>query len=233
MKVIIVGAGSVGSSIARELLAHGHDVQLIDEKPEVVGRSGLRGARWLFGDACELSTLKEAGLDDVDVVVSATGDDKVNLVVSLLAKSEFGVGRTVGRVNNPKNDWMFDDAWGVDVAVNTPRLMTALVEEAVEIGDLVRLLTLQTGVTSMVEFTVPHDSALIGATIGHIDWPEDSTVVAILRDDAPITPSPDDVIESGDELFFITSIAAEDQLRAVLRPEAETDGPAPAEIDTK
>ena len=138
MKVVIVGAGSVGSSIARELLAHKHEILLIDEKPEVIGRSGLRGAHWLVGDACELSTLQDAKLEDADVVVSATGDDKVNLVVSLLAKTEFGVGRTVGRVNNPKNDWMFDDSWGVDVAVNTPQLMTALVEEAVEIGDLVR-----------------------------------------------------------------------------------------------
>ncbi len=142
MKVVIVGAGSVGSSIARELLAHKHEILLIDVKPEVIGRSGLRGAHWLIGDACELSTLQDAKLEDADVVVSATGDDKVNLVVSLLAKTEFGVGRTVGRVNNPKNDWMFDDSWGVDVAVNTPQLMTALVEEAVEIGDLVRLLTL-------------------------------------------------------------------------------------------
>ncbi len=147
MKVVIVGAGSVGSSIARELLAHKHEILLIDLKPEVIGRSGLRGARWLVGDACELSTLQDAKLEDADVVVSATGDDKVNLVVSLLAKTEFGVGgRTVGRVNNPKNDWMFNDSWGVDVAVNTPpQLMTALVEEAVEIGDIVRLLTLQTG----------------------------------------------------------------------------------------
>ena len=219
MKVIIAGAGSVGSSIAKELLAHGHEVLLIDEKPEVVGRSGVQGARWLFGDACELSILKDAHMDEVDVVVSATGDDKVNLVVSLLAKSEFGVGRTVGRVNNPKNDWMFDDAWGVDVAVSTPRLMTALVEEAVEIGDVVRLLTLQTGVASLVSFTVPHDARLIGRTIGQVRWPADATVVAILRDEAPITPSPDDVIEGGDELFFISTIAAEDELRAVLRPE--------------
>ena len=220
MKVVIAGAGSVGSSIAKELLAHGHDVLLIDEKPECVGRSGLRGARWLIGDACELTTLKDAALEEADVVVSATGDDKVNLVVSLLAKSEFGVPRTVGRVNNPKNDWMFDDSWGVDVAVNTPRLMTALVEEAVEIGDLVRLLTLQTGVSSMVEFTVPHNSHLTGKTLGSIDWPLDATVVAILRDDAPITPSSDDVVEPGDELFFITTIAAEDELRAVLSPGA-------------
>lgn len=218
MKVVIVGAGSVGSSIARELLAHKHEILLIDLKPEVIGRSGLRGAHWLVGDACELSTLQDAKLEDADVVVSATGDDKVNLVVSLLAKTEFGVGRTVGRVNNPKNDWMFNDSWGVDVAVNTPQLMTALVEEAVEIGDLVRLLTLQTGVSSLVEFTVPHDSHAIGLTVGSIDWPEDSTLVAILRDQAPITPSRDDVIDGGDELFFVTTIAAEDQLRELLSP---------------
>lgn len=218
MKVVIVGAGSVGSSIARELLSHKHEILLIDLKPEVIGRSGLRGAHWLVGDACELSTLQDANLEDADVVVSATGDDKVNLVVSLLAKTEFGIGRTVGRVNNPKNDWMFNDSWGVDVAVNTPQLMTALVEEAVEIGDLVRLLTLQTGVSSLVEFTVPHDSHAIGLTVGDIDWPEDSTLVAILRDQAPITPSRDDVIDGGDELFFVTTIAAEDQLRELLSP---------------
>lgn len=216
MLVVIVGAGSVGCSIARELLSHKHEILLIDPKPEVIGRSGLRGARWLVGDACEISTLREAKLEEADVVVSATGDDKVNLVVSLLAKTEFGVGRTVGRVNNPKNDWMFDDSWGVDVAVNTPRLMTALVEEAVEIGDLVRLLTLQTGVASLVEFTVPEESHVIGLMVGSIDWPHDSTLVAILRDEAPITPSNDDVIEAGDELFFITTIPAEDELRALL-----------------
>jgi trk system potassium uptake protein TrkA len=227
MKVVIAGAGSVGSSIARELLSNNHDILLIDEKPEVIGRSGLKGARWLIGDACEITTLRDAKLEEADVVVSATGDDKVNLVVSLLAKSEFGVGRTVGRVNNPKNDWMFDDSWGVDVAVNTPRLMTALVEEAVEIGDLVRLLTLQTGVASLVEFTVPQDSTLIGRTLGSIDWPHDSTVVAILRDDAPITPSTDDVIEARDELFFITTITAEEELRLVLVPRAGNgSGPA-------
>lgn len=216
MKVVIAGAGSVGSSIARELMSHGHDILLIDQKPESVARSGIADACWIIGDACELTTLKEARLEEADVVVSATGDDKVNLVVSLLAKSEFGVGRTVGRVNNPKNEWMFDDSWGVDVAVNTPRLMTALVEEAVEVGDVVRLLTLQSGVASIVEFTVPPTSAYLGRTLESIHWPADATVVAILRDDQPITPSGDDVIDSGDELFFISTIAAETQLRQLL-----------------
>lgn len=222
MIVVIVGAGSVGCSIAKELLSNGHDTLLIDPKPEVIGKSGLRGARWLVGDACEISTLREAKLEEADVVVSATGDDKVNLVVSLLAKTEFGVGRTVGRVNNPRNDWMFDDSWGVDVAVNTPRLMTALVEEAVEIGDLVRLLTLQTGVASLVEFTVPEDSHFIGSMVSAIQWPHDSTLVAILRDEAPITPSGDDVVEAHDELFFITTIAAEHELRTLLTDQPPT-----------
>lgn len=217
MKVVIIGAGAVGSSIGRELLSHGHQVLMIDQKPEVVGRSGLKGAQWLFGDACEISVLREAQLEDMDVAVSATGDDKVNLVVSLLAKTEFGVKRTVGRVNNPKNDWMFDDSWGVDVAVSTPRLMTALVEEAVEVGDVVRLLTLQTGVSSLVEFTVPEDSRLIGKALGRVPWPQDATVVAILRDERPITPSPDDLIEANDEIFLVTTIEAERALREVLQ----------------
>ena len=145
MRVVIAGAGSVGRSIARELLHNGHQV-LLDRQ----GRRRRPGqpvpeADWLLADACEIAALHEAGLADCDVVVAATGDDKANLVVSLLAKTEFGVPRTVARVNNPKNEWMFDEAWGVDVAVSTPRLMTALVEEAVSVGDLVRIFQFQQG----------------------------------------------------------------------------------------
>ena len=120
---------------------------LIDQEPEAIKVAAVPDAEWLLADACEITTLEEAGLADCDVVVAATGDDKVNLVVSLLAKTEFGVPRTVARVNNPKNEWMFDEAWGVDVAVSTPRLMTALVEEAVSVGDLVRHLHVPAGPT--------------------------------------------------------------------------------------
>ncbi|WP_138926427.1 potassium channel family protein [Glutamicibacter creatinolyticus] len=217
MKVMIAGAGSVGSSIARELLNNGHQVLIIDRDPDPAEQQELPEARWLRGDACELVVLQRAGLDDFNVVVSATGDDKANLVISLLAKSEFGVRRTVGRVNNPKNEWMFDDAWGVDVAVSTPRLMTALVEEAVEVGDLVELLSLKSGAVHLVEFTVPHDSALIGRTMGRVPWPEDTTMVSVVRDKSPFPPTRDDVIEGGDALFFLTTEEAREQLRKVLR----------------
>ncbi|MFI8598056.1 potassium channel family protein [Rothia koreensis] len=219
MQVLIVGAGSVGSSIAFELLGHGHRVTILDEKPEAIGRSDLRGATWLIGDACELSVLRQAEPETADVIVAATGDDKTNLVVSLLARSEFGVPRTVGRVNNPKNEWLFDDAWGVDVAVSTPRLMTALVEEAVEVGDVVRLLDLQAGGATLIEYTVPTDHAFIGSTVESVEWPAETTLVAILRDGIPVTPTGDDVLEGEDELFLITTPAGEQDLRSLFNAE--------------
>lgn len=222
MKVVIAGSGSVGSSIARELLANGHEILLVDTKPEVVSRSGLRGVKWLIGDACELAVLQEAHLETAEVLVAATGDDKANLVVSLLAKSEFGVGRTVARVNNPKNDWLFDESWGVDVAVSTPRIMTALVEEAVETGDLVRLLTLKSGQTALVEFTVPGQHWTEGRRLGSVSWPTDVSVVSIIRETRPITPSDDDVLEVGDEVFFLTTVEAEERLRGLLVTEDTT-----------
>lgn len=119
-------------------------------------------AEWLLADACELSSLAEARLDRCDVVIAATGDDKVNLVTSLLAKTEFGVPRTVGRVNHPDNEWLFTEAWGVDVNVSTPRIMSALVEEAVTVGDLVRLFTFRQGNANLVEMTLPTDSPYVG-----------------------------------------------------------------------
>ena len=218
MRVVIVGAGSVGRSIARELIRNGHTVLLIDRETDTDRVSKVPEASWLKADACELSALDEAGLADCDVVVAATGDDKVNLVLSLLAKTEFAVPRTVARVNNPKNEWMFDEAWGVDVAVSTPRLMTALIEEAVSIGDLVRIFEFQQGRASMVELTLPEGSAYAGARLGDITLPADTVLTAIIRDGRPIAPSRDDALEALDELLFITTAEGEDQLEDLLSP---------------
>ena len=102
-------------------------------------------ADWLIADACELSSLEEAGVQTCDVVIAATGDDKVNLTASLLAKTEFGVDRVVARVNDVRNEWLFSEAWGVDVAVSTPRAMVAAIEGAIDVGHLVRLMGLREG----------------------------------------------------------------------------------------
>ena len=218
MRVVIAGAGSVGRSIARELLANGHQVLLIDRDADDVKASRVPEASWLLADACEISALEEAHLEDCDVVVAATGDDKSNLVLSLLAKTEFGVPRTVARVNNPKNEWMFDESWGVDVAVSTPRLMTALIEEAVAVGDLVRIFEFQQGRAAMVEITLPPDSPFAGHRVGDVAWPEDTVLVAIIRDERPLAPTPDDAIEAGDELLFITTTQQEADLQQLVTP---------------
>ncbi len=227
MRVVIAGAGSVGRSIARELLHNGHQVLLIDRDADDVDASRVPDASWLLADACEISTLEEAGLAECDVVVAATGDDKANLVVSLLAKTEFGVPRTVARVNNPKNEWMFDEAWGVDVAVSTPRLMTALVEEAVSIGDLVRIFEFQQGHAIMVELTLTDQCPYAGVRLGDITLPDETVLVAIIRDGRPIAPTRDDTIEIDDELMFITTPEHEDEIETLLSPgDRPARGPA-------
>jgi trk system potassium uptake protein TrkA len=218
MRVVIAGAGSVGRSIARELLGNGHHVLLIDKDADDVQASRVPEASWLLADACELAALEEARLEEADVVVGATGDDKANLVLSLLAKTEFGVPRTVARVNNPKNEWMFDESWGVDVAVSTPRLMTALIEEAVSIGDLVRIFQFQQGRASMVEITLPEGSPFAGRRVGDVDWPTDTVLVAIIREERPLAPTADDAMEAGDELLFITTTEQEEKLQQLVAP---------------
>lgn len=221
MRVVIAGAGSVGRSIARELLANQHEVTLIDRQPSAMRVAQVADADWLLADACELPTLTQARTDECDVVVAATGDDKANLVISLLAKTEYGVPRTVARVNNPKNEWMFDEAWGVDVAVSTPRIMTAMIEEAVSVGDLVRIFTFHQSGADILELTLPEDSPLAGSLVGQIDWAADCVLAAIVRDDRPFQPSADDTLEGRDELLFVTGRdASEEQLATLLSTRA-------------
>jgi len=216
MRVAIAGAGAVGKSIAAELLENGHEVLLIDKNPRAIQVDSVPRAEWLLADACEITSLDDAGLERCNVVICATGDDKVNLVVSLLAKTEYGVPRVVARVNDPKNEWLFNESWGIDVAVSTPRLLSALVEEAVSVGDLVRLMTFRQSEANLVELTMPADAPLSGQRVGDIDWPMDTALVAILREGRVIVPHDDDPLEPGDELLFVTNEDVEDQLGELL-----------------
>ncbi len=220
MRVAIAGAGNVGRSIATELIENGHEVLLIEKEPRAIKSDSVPQAEWLLADACELSSLEEASLDTCDVVIAATGDDKANLVMSLLAKTEFGVPRTVGRVNHPKNEWLFNDVWGVDVAVSTPRLLSALVEEAVTVGDLVRLMTFHKSATNLVEMTLPASSPCVGMRIGTIHWPGDVVLVALIRDGHAQPPDRDGTLEAADELLFVTAQDYERELADMLSPRA-------------
>ncbi len=216
MRIAIAGAGNVGRSIATELVDNGHQVMLIERVPRMVRPERVPAAEWILADACELSSLQEADLSSCDVGVAATGDDKVNLVVSLLAKTEFAVPRVVARINRAENEWLFNEQWGVDVSVSKPRLMAALVEEAVSVGDLVRLMTFRQSEANLVEITLPENAPYVGHPVREVPLPHDSALVAILRGKRVLVPTPDDPLEVGDELVFVVTSEMEDSVRAVV-----------------
>ncbi|WP_439032759.1 potassium channel family protein [Gordonia terrae] len=217
MKVAIAGAGAVGRSIARELLVNTHEVTLFERNADHIDHDAVAGATWVLADACELANLEAAQLQTFDVMIAATGDDKANLVVSLLAKTEFAINRVVARVNDPRNEWLFDEDWGVDVAVSTPRLLASLVEEAVSVGDLVRLMTFRQGQANLVELTLPSNTPMAGKPVRRLALPRDAALVAILRGGRVIVPQSDDPIEGGDELVFIAPTEVEPALYEAMQ----------------
>ncbi len=219
MRVAIAGAGNVGVFIANDLVATGNEVMLIEQSPDVQARAATHaapGVEWVVADACEVTSLRKAGLENCDVVVAATGDDEDNLVVSLLAKQEFGVPRVVARVNHPKNEWLFNENWGVDLSVSTPHLITALVEEAVSVGHLVRILQFEGGNVRLVEVTLAENAPVIDKAIRDLDIPRDATIVAVVRGEHVVMPRGDTVFETGDEVLAMVTGDSEDDVRQIL-----------------
>jgi trk system potassium uptake protein TrkA len=224
MRIAIAGAGAVGRSVAQELVANHHKVLLIEQDRRRYEPAVVPDADWLLADACELTSLQEAELQICDVVIAATGDDKSNLTLSLLAKTEFGVDRVVARVNDFRNEWLFTDAWGVDVAVSTPVAMVAAIEGAIDVGHLVRLMGLRQGSANLAQLTLPADNPLVGRRVCDLQLPANSALVTILRGDRVIFPQRDDVLEAGDEMLFVAEADVEDRIRTMVH------GPTPPDL---
>jgi len=219
MKVVIAGGGSVGRFTAEQLVAAGHQVTILENDRAVVREykeQNSKGVTWHLGDACDVAVLASAGVADADVVASVTGDDEDNLVVSLLAKQEFGVPRVVARVNNPNNYWMFNDMWGVDVSVSTPHLITSLVQEAVTVGSFVRLMQLKGGKAELVEVTLADNSPARDKQLAELEFPRSATVVAIVRDGRVLVPNKETVLRVGDEVMALITEDAEAAVSKIL-----------------
>lgn len=215
MKAAIAGAGNVGTHIANDLAEAGHEVLLLEQDPDVAARLRLGdGVRVVVADACEPSLLTEAGLETCDVMVAVTGDDEDNLVISLLAKQVFAVARVVARVNHPNNQWLFNETWGVDIAVSTPHLLTALVEEAVSVGSLVRLLQFEDA--RLVEVTLAADSPAENRAIMELGVPRDATIVAVIRERHVIVPRGETVFEAGDEVLVLVTPESEGVVKTLF-----------------
>lgn len=217
MKVVIAGAGSVGAFIAEDLALAGHEVFVIEQDGDEVKKLRTQiNCKFVTADACEVSALQIAGVHDADVVVAATGDDEDNLVISLLAKQEFMVPRVVARVNNPKNQWLFNKTWGVDVSVSTPHLLSSLVEEAVSVGSLVRLLSFEKSGARLVEVTLAADSPANDFELSGLHFPKEASIVAIIRDNSVIVPRGETILRDGDEVVALVTIDAEATLKEIL-----------------
>jgi trk system potassium uptake protein TrkA len=194
VRIVVAGGGSVGTAIATDLTDRHHNVTLLEQRADIAERirRELPSLDVVTCDACEVSALQQVGLRDVDVVISATGDDEDNLVISWLAKQEFGVPRVIARVNNSRNEWLFDESWGVDVHVSTPQLITSLVDEAVEVGSVVSLMDLAHGKMKLAEVTLAEDAPVVqsGLTLDELRLPDAVRVVAVLRAHQPLHPQP-------------------------------------------
>ena len=221
MRIVVAGAGNIGRHLANDLNERGHQVTVIEQDPAVVERAqeDAPGVSFILGDACEPWVLDKAEVRTCDVMVAATGDDEDNLVISLLSKQEYGVPHVVARVNHPKNEWLFTEAWGVDVPMSPPHVLTAIVEEAVTVGDLVRLLKLERGQVTLVELTIDETAPVAGRPLYELRLPPDSAIVAILRRGHVVIPKPETQLVAGDEIMAIATQEAEESLRGALMGE--------------
>ncbi len=194
MKVVIAGGGSVGTSIALDLTDRHHVVTLMEQNGERAERlkTMMPGVTVYAADACEYTSLAAADVRSADVMIAATGDDEDNLVISWLSKQEFGVPRVISRINNARNEWLFNESWGVDVSVSTPALITSLVDEAVEVGAIIELMTLAHGKMRLIEVTLDANSPAVvdHLTLDELRLPDSLRVVAVVRNEQPLIPSP-------------------------------------------
>jgi trk system potassium uptake protein len=213
MRVVVAGVGNIGRYLSVDLASRGHDITAIDKLPEELARVVADNLQTLVGDACSPVVLERAGVRQADVVVAATGDDEDNLVISLLAKQEFAVPRVLARVNHPTNEWMFDETWGVDLAVSPPHLLTALVEEEVSSGDVVELLRLERGAVHLVEVRLDERSTSVGMRVRDLGLPADVVLVAVVRHGHVVACRGSTPLTEGDEVLALVPPGRQGELR--------------------
>ncbi|MCX4418736.1 MULTISPECIES: potassium channel family protein [Streptomyces] len=218
MNVLIAGAGRLGTQIAQVLSAARNAVTLVEHDEDRIAEiKGLPSVQLVAGDACEPVLLERAGALTCDLVIAATGRDEDNLVISLLAKRQFGVARVAARVNDAENAWLFDGRWGVDVAVPAATPLISLIEEATGATDTVALLRLSKAGVEVIETAITEDSRAAGHPLGEITLPAGTVVATVVRDGRPTVPSPEVTLLPGDELLLVSHEATEQEIHAAFQ----------------
>lgn len=217
-EVLIVGGGRIGAYLTTLLVAAGRTVTLIESDPARVDRLGhlLPAGHLVLGNGADPDVLESAGIRRADTVVTVTHRDETNLVVTSLAKFEFAVPRTIGRVNNPKNAWLYTDDMGVDVALNQADIIGHLVVEEMSLGEMTTLLKLRRGQYALVEEKVHPTSAAAGRAVGDLDWPATCVLVAVLRGPDLLTPTSNTILQPGDEVLAVLHSDVAHKVTALL-----------------
>jgi trk system potassium uptake protein TrkA len=216
MYIIVVGGGKVGFYLTKTLLAEGYEVLLIERSSEKTDRFQEQfGAVVLAGDGAEAQTLKQAGAARADVVIAVTGEDEDNLVVCQIAKQKFHVGKTIARVNNPKNEQLFKTL-GIDVTVSQTNFILHLIEQSIPGNAFVHLQDLAHSDLTIVDAKIDAQSPVVNRAIGEIPLPENCVITAVSRGSQVIVPSPSTKLQSGDNVIAIAHRDHEDELRQIL-----------------
>lgn len=217
MLAVIVGGGRGGSYLAQDLQGQGYRVRVVERRPEVVARlrQEITG-EVICGDGCSPQILEQVGTAKADLLVALTHDDEDNLVICRLAKHQFHVPRVITRVNNPRNEWLYTKAWGVDVAISQVHLTSKVIEEEIGLGELITLLKLNRGQAALVELRLPETSPCRGKVIREINFPPDTVIVSVIRHGKLIIPRGDTLLDTGDEILAVSTVAAEKSLKDIL-----------------
>jgi trk system potassium uptake protein TrkA len=225
MNVIIVGGGNTGSYLAKILIAGKNNVRVIESRPGIVEKlhTELPAEVIIQGDGSSPATLTEADIADTHVLAAVTGDDETNLVITSLARFEFNVPRTIGRVNNPKNAWLFTAEMGVDVALNQADILAHLVAEEMSLGDMMTLLKLSRGEYSLIEEKVHPDSIAVKKSLKELEMPKECAITAIIRKNQLVVPHGDTCLEEADEVLALVHRDSLHQFAALLAPKNPLD----------
>jgi len=218
MFVLIVGGGKVGSHLASLLMSEGYRVKVVEVRRDHIQslKDDLPADIIVAGDGTDPDVLESSGIRQANVVAAVTGADETNLVVASLARFEFGVPRTIGRVNNPKNAWLYNPTMGVDVSLSQADLMAHLIAEEMSLGDMMTLMKLMRGQFSLVQEKVHPESAVTNKPISTLKLPDQCVLVAVIRKGTLLLPKGETVLQEADEVLALVKSTELTEFNALL-----------------
>ena len=216
MYIVVVGGGKVGFHLTRALINEGQEVLVIEKDPTKVARmTRVLGATAIQGDGAEVDILEQAGLNRADVVAAVTGHDEDNLIICQVAKARFDVPRTVARINNPRNEFIFAKL-GIDATVSATQVILAFIQQSIPKHPFVHLLTVQEEGIEFVELHLTEGSPAVGVTARDVTLPPDTAIPLLIRSGKPIVVQADTVFEPDDRLVSVTTSQQEATLRRAV-----------------